>query len=282
VLQKKPSYKQDLRSPLVIGGIGGSGTRVIATILEEAGIYVGSYRNPEMDSGFFGRLVASRPSLWKDQSPEIHQRLRLFALLHLGKRLSPGDTVNLLKFAETPKLKMLWLYLRRAYTPEKKRENYRGWGFKHPCTHFYLHQLATQFPAMRYIHVERHGMDMAFSTNTHQLVHWGQDFGIDPNDLTPTARLDFWIRVNTWAEEECRALFPNRHLTISFDALCTDPEREIARLLSFAEVQSGETVSTLAQLVKTPSSIGRYLGKQESFSQEQVQAVRQRGFIVQD
>jgi Sulfotransferase family len=282
--QSKYASQQDVNAPIVVGGIGGSGTRVIASILEDAGVYMGFYHNPEMDSGFFGRMIAAYPQLWKSSGREIFHRLDLFAKLHLGKPVSPGEVMRLFRYVQPPKFRQLWLHFRRAYPPQRHVKRYVEWGFKHPCVHFYLNQLSRQFSTMRYIHVVRHGLDMAFSQNNHQLLHWGNAFYIDiPSDqhLTASMRLDFWIAVNQWVLTQCPQFLPERYYVLNFDKLCVAPEDEITKLMAFLQIEPESPTEELANIVQRPPSSGRYKGNLSLFTEQQIQAVEAFGFNVE-
>ena len=80
------------------------------------------------------------------------------------------------------------------------------WGWKEPNTHLLLPYLVRRFPDMRYIHVVRHGLDMAFSSNQNQLATWGEQFQI-PADLPPPVRsLRYWIAAQRRARDLGTAL----------------------------------------------------------------------------
>ena len=55
-----------------------------------------------------------------------------------------------------------------------------GWGWKLPETYLFLPYVKAVFPKVKYIHVIRHGLDMAYSRNQHQFWAWGAYFGIRP------------------------------------------------------------------------------------------------------
>jgi hypothetical protein len=65
--------------PVVIGGLGGSGTRLIAAILQHLEFDMGSDLNRTNDNLAF-TLLLKRPELWpiQEHALEIHQALELF------------------------------------------------------------------------------------------------------------------------------------------------------------------------------------------------------------
>ncbi|MDX1409058.1 MAG: hypothetical protein R3330_13010, partial [Saprospiraceae bacterium] len=54
----------DKQAPVIVGGIGGSGTRVVAEILQASGVYLGTYLNAALDNVFFARLITKDPEWW--------------------------------------------------------------------------------------------------------------------------------------------------------------------------------------------------------------------------
>lgn len=265
---------------MIIGGVGGSGTRVVAQIARAAGVNIGSYVNGSLDNVFFARLICQLPHLWT--YPRLAPRFRTFTRLYFGQPLRPGDYWRLYRSARGPVLKWIWLHLKRSWEGRPTHAQYQKWGWKNPRSQYYLKQLATHFPRCKYVHVMRHGLDMAYSDNTSQYQRWGQYFGIpnDPDIPHASRHLDFWIAVNNWVQNQCRELLPDRHLILRFDDLCAQPEQEVARLLAFLEVSPRCTLEQLTALVQPPASLGRYQRHETPFTPEQVQSVRAFGFDV--
>src|SRR5947207_2715003 len=52
--------------PVAVGGVGGSGTRVVAALLREAGVYLGADLNDSLDNLWF-RLLFRRAQWYRDQ-----------------------------------------------------------------------------------------------------------------------------------------------------------------------------------------------------------------------
>jgi hypothetical protein len=141
-----------------------------------------------------------------------------------------------------------------AYVSQQER--HAGWGWKVPGNHFILAHLAAVFPGLAYVHVIRHGIDMAFSANQNQVRNWGRHYGVDVDGLPPErAALAFWIAANRRTVAETRRL-GIRFLMLNFDALCRRPAEMIAPLLEFLG-RPREDLETLVRLVKPPVSLGR-------------------------
>jgi len=161
---------------------------------------------------------------------------------------------------------------------------YIGWGWKEPNTHLFIDYLAKYFHDVRYIHVIRNGLDMAYSTNQAQLYNWGTLFGVMPNpsESLPKLSLQYWIRANNRAINKGRKLLGERFLLINFDRLCLFPEEETSLLINFLGLsESNIDINTLKSLPKVPSSMGRYMKHDMSvFDKSDIQAVLDLGFEV--
>jgi hypothetical protein len=174
-------------NPIVVGGVGGSGTRLVAQILIEAGVFIGDDLGSANDNLTF-TFFFKRPPAFKSGSKNwIKSNLRVFERYMLGEPFRPQDfwTLALAYYGES--------YQSTYYDPEFHKERTkriwqarRGrtgitgkrWGWKEPNSHIFLEHLAAHFPQMRYVHVIRHGLDMAFSNNAQQLQNWGDLFGV--------------------------------------------------------------------------------------------------------
>jgi len=178
-----------LNSPVIIGGIGGSGTRVLTEILQLFGFFLGKDLNIALDNESF-TLLFKHPS-WLHQNinnPEIiSSRLSLFKKAmtctqpFTKNELQTLDDITRIMAVNGHNLNNNEGYGEWAYYRKKKimvesgfREgNYTGWGWKEPNSYLLLDHYPEVFPGFRYIHVIRHGLDMAFSKNQNQLYNWG-------------------------------------------------------------------------------------------------------------
>ena len=272
----------NLRAPLIVGGVGGSGTRAVVAILQNAGVYMGSYNNVANDNLHFARLISDHPDNWKRPYSDLQLGLNTFHRLYFGQTLFPRHIACIYSFARQPRLKQTWLLIRRSHDVRTPINSIYHWGFKNPSTCFFLPQLTEHYPECKYIHVIRHGLDMAFSSNTIQLLNWGPEFGLESHDghFTAQQQLDFWKSANQFSIQTCRRLIPDRHYILNFDRLCTYPEAEIDKLFAFLELKPSTAIAELTALVKLPSSTGRYKNHLKLFTSEQIQAVRDFGFEV--
>lgn len=286
--------------PIMVGGVGGSGTRVVAEILLDLDIYLGSdFNGWPLDNLWFTFLL-KRPSWYRkvchDKAAPA-QPLRILETVMRGDPIrSPNDLAFIFRAAlehsfalkNPPAANGVWPLIRAwkmLVTRPKPPERCRAWGWKEPNTHFYLEYLAEFFPQAKYVHTIRHGLDMAFSGNQQQLEHWGWLFGLglpQSKEQLPAASLEFWVRANRRVREIGNALGPQRFLLLNFDQLCTDPETGVRQLLNFLGINvNPQKLDRLVRIPVIPKSAGRYRHHDLSgFRADMVDAVRGFGFEV--
>lgn len=279
-----------MKEVFAIGGVGGSGTRVIARILMESGVYIGDDLTPELDNLIFSRLLKN--SKWyKHASVEhIQKRIRIFEKYMNGQRWTIPESIEYYIASQTnPQRENTKIYhLGLCFKKLKSEKQLRSfWGWKEPNTEIFLNPIIGYFHNFKYIHVIRHGLDMAFSTNCQQLLNWGPMFGIhvhDPSDREEIAikQLDYWIKINKLALNTCRERISDRFLVIDYTKFSKNPEVEVPRLLNFLDIHINDLL--LRNLVSIPvisKSEGRY--KQEDlsiFNPNQLNEVLELGFEI--
>jgi len=248
--------------PIVVGGLGGSGTRVIALMLERLGFFMGDNLNHAHDNMTLARQF---PAM-RDAIQELGPAASISAQADVSA-LIPNVLARLREFGEA---------MRASYFMQERLRS--GWGFKVPGTHFILPYLAEVFPGLSYVHVVRHGVDMAFSSNQNQLRNWGRHYGVQPDSYPPErASLQFWVTANRHALSEARRLGIHCHIA-NFDAFCLKPRETTAGLLDFLERPHDE-LEALVPLIKTPESLGRRIGRDLSFVDgKSAAALKELGF----
>ncbi|KAA1192042.1 sulfotransferase [Pseudohalioglobus sediminis] len=246
-----------LVDPVCMGGVGGSGTRVGAEIMQALGIYLGPLLNTAKDNFSFPPLA----SLLQEVESEAERETIVFK--------------GLAEFEHTMQENFL----------EQDQQRYRSWGWKIPGSFYWLPYTSRYFPRMRYVHFMRHGLDMAFSGNRNQIKNWGWRFGIEHQDPpTPEDLLAYWIAANNHAIATASELLGDRFLLVDFDALCCQPETEVRRLGQFLQPDASEDEITGAlALVHKPGSMQRYRKHdvRSRFAPESIAAVEALGFTVE-
>ena len=289
-------------SPIVIGGVGGSGTRVIAEILHAQGIYLGGDLNAASDNLWF-TLLFKRAELFPDDDnlDEMNQGCDLFLKvmmqaqnvgqdvgLDVGPFLTLQDHRFLNRLAAEDRLQhpKEWLKQRVDSIQLKfsgQQSDSTGndrWGWKEPNSHFFVPYLESRIPELRYIHVVRHGLDMAFSKNQNQLAFWGERLLGRPVDVSdPSDSLSYWCRVHQRVARYADDL-QGRFLSIDFDSFCVEPEKQMPELLDFVGVPSGgANLQDIA--IKPPASTGRFRDHDLSvFRDEDLLFVQETGFSI--
>ena len=288
-MQREMDAVGDRRSsPLAIGGIGGSGTRVIARLLLELGHDMGSDLNDSLDNLWFTLLFKRLEWLDPTNQAEFSLAIQIFGSIMAGGAPLGRQQKALIKRlarerrAEHPSR---WLQDRaatlRAATGQAR--SVRGWGWKEPNTHVFLRHFLAHWPAMRYIHVMRHGMDMALSANQNQLMLWGSYFlGAVITDPTPRQSLAYWCEVHRRVLQTTQGMH-DRFLLLNYDEFCARPREGLQKLLDFLKSPTkGKNLDRLTGLISVPESVGRYRNlAPETFAPEDAAYVRTLGFPVE-
>lgn len=298
--------------PLVVGGIGGSGTRVVARILIDMGFYLGADLNRALDNLWF-TLLFRRPRWLDGGRDHIRRESRrgcgVMQRALLGERLNADD----LEFARGAVAELTRGRVRSApsardssngafadyYDADWARGRYEtlsaayrlapeaalGWGWKEPNSHVFLTELAATFDTMRFVLVLRHGLDMAFSDNQQQLTNWGAHYGVAPPRHAadvPRQSLAFWVAANRRAVDYGEEHLGKRFLVLRYEALCRRPEIEIARLCDFiGHRPEHERFERLVAIPQPSASIGRFRSEDLTvFEDAQLDAVRRLGFDI--
>jgi hypothetical protein len=140
-------------------------------------------------------------------------------------------------------------------------------------------------PNLKYIHVLRNGLDMAFSENKNQLKNWGWKFGIESiekmDDITASVKqLDYWIKSTEYILEKAKT---NKNIYIlNYDKFCINPKFEIMALFDFLEINiQPDGYEKISKIPILKNSIGRHkLHETNLFSEQQINFVKQCGFIT--
>lgn len=248
-----------------MGGVGGSGTRLIASILIDLGFSFGADLNAAHDNLWF-TLLFKRQELWPlaDHDQELKGLLEIF-LGQTSKELAMNSEQRLLirQLATNPRPKheVAWLQERSHSLLQGLKEEPakdQRWGWKEPNTHIFLPFLLEEIPDFKYIHVMRHGVDMAFSRNQNQLEFWGrQMLGWQPDLVSPVDSLKYWCLAHQRVTD-LMAPYQHRFLLLNYDAFCAAPGTHLDRLLAFLEVEPerGQLDDLLGKNL-TPRSLGR-------------------------
>jgi len=287
--QVKIKSKNPNVAPVAVGGVGGSGTRLVQNILERLGFFMGSDLNIASDNLWFTFLFV-RPDLLTEHRTNFEKRAAIFRKAMLATGAFAQEESSLLDQLENipvhhgPMMQLSWLRdradsLRRAVVETRPTHTGR-WGWKEPNTHIALDNLIQVMPKMQYIHVIRNGLDMAFADKQHQPFLWGNAlFGMPKKVVDPRYSLEYWCRANRRAIQIGDEM-GDRFFLLNYDDLCVSPEITLAKLFGFLDVnvESG-TFNSLVALVQPPDSIGRFRGhNRDEFDPQDIEFVASLGF----
>ena len=114
-------------------------------------------------------------------------------------------------------------------------------------------------PNMKYIHVTRHGLDMAYSSNQTQLRVWGPLLlgrGVDSKSADDS--LAYWCAAHERLLKLCKLAFP-KVLFLPFERIFTNADSTLTKLCSFLDIPTTSTsVQDALSAIHAPDSIGRH------------------------
>lgn len=285
----KPQIIFDHYAPVAIGGVGGSGTRLVASVLEDLGYHMGSDFNEARDNLWYALLFV-RIDVLRLPRDDLLVRVELFinAMIE-GREISQleHDLIRELADAPVPHGPLSdtkWLHKRAELLVKattERRHHYRGrWGWKQPNTHIILDRLNEIMPQLKYIHVARNGLDLAYSRNQNQLKLWGPHLlGINSEQIDAYHSLKWWCHVHRRIFEIGRRM-GNRFFFLNYDDLCANPHSNLRTLCSFLGIEvDPDEIDRLASLVEPPSSMGQFRAHDRGvFDPDEINYVASLGF----
>lgn len=269
-------------TPIVIGGVGGSGTRLIAQTLIDLGYHLGNELNESIDNLWF-MLLFKRKEILDLSDLEFEQTLNILiaALSNKGAlSLEQIDLVNKISdldrnfYSKEGFRKLANSIINNANTKAIKK-----WGWKEPNSHIVIQRLRKSLPNMKYVHVIRNGLDMAFSDNQNQLILWGSQFINGEHEISPKNSLKFWCIVHKKLLKFSQSMQRDFYL-LNFDEFCHNPAIGLVKLGQFLQIEiSSKETEKLIKLVRPPISRGRYKSHDLSiFDPNDIAYVKQLGF----
>ena len=281
---KNSNLLDNYTHPVVIGGVGGSGTRLITRLLNELDFFMGSDLNDSYDNLWF-TLLFKRTGILTAPEEEFTELITIFLKGMAGSKSftrKQTDLINHLTLVDREEHSVKWLKKRARTLLSKKKAKIQSndrWGWKEPNSHIILDRLIPHFRHMKYIHVVRNGLDIAHSSNQNQLKFWGREFIGENYEITPRFSLKYWCIIHRRVLEIGRSMGSN-FLLLNYDNFCSNPESGVMELCDFLGLDDTKiSWSSLLDLVDAPGSIGRF--KQYGtriFAEEDVAYVKELGF----
>lgn len=230
--------------PLIIGGTGGSGTRVVARVAEAAGYYMG------------------RQNLAYDAMPVVRYISNWTEYI---RRRCDGENLDEEQQRQMDRDLALALIWHRRHMPDPRAQ----WGAKYPRLMYFLPHLHSQFSEMKFIHVVRDGRDMAFSPSQSQLDTLGNTYSVAlrirlAGAPRPVRSIVLWSESNCATAKLAREILGNRYLCVRFEDLCNNPTSVVPTIFEFLEASAPDP-QTMARIVGNPPlTIGRWREQDQS------------------
>jgi hypothetical protein len=266
-------------SPVIIGGVGGSGTRLIAECLQHLGYFMGNDLNEASDNLLF-TLLFKRIEILTETAPDLKKLIDIFIDITLNNETLPPCTLEFIKNLTAKSRKQHpknWLNERVNQITKERKVAYKNqqWGFKEPNTHVVLEHLNNNLSGLKYIHVMRNGLDMAFSNNQNQVKLWGTNFIGEELEINPRYSLKYWCKVHQRISKIGKTMGDN-FLLLNYDDFCKEPIKGSNTLCEFL---GKEFDPVLVEKVSAPKSIGRFKSFNATmFDSKDIDYVKELGF----
>jgi hypothetical protein len=268
----------DAVGPVAVGGVGGSGTRVIASMVQSLGYRVGTNLTPAKDDLIF-TVLFKRPDFYQDvrglvpaDHPLAQVSAGVFVRVRTGHRGLRSEVLPMVRASLSLPvndgqhgLKRVGLRtLRRTRRLRQLRKVFDAtdsfspgpWTWKEPNTLIYLPTLYAVIPDLSYIHVVRNGLAMAMSANDFQLSNWGLLFGVADDGRDPQLRqLVYWARANL-AVADFLAGQP-RSLIVSHERTVLEPESVAEEIAAFLGRPFTDATRDVIAGVRRPTDFDR-------------------------
>jgi hypothetical protein len=224
--------------PIIIGGTGGSGTRMLAKIHRQAGVYIGTNLNESSDAldiiGFHNGLY------W---------------LGDLFQSWNSDLTDEDYKLIINRFIKCLEIHLRGF----KAKSSNKLWGWKSPPSIFLIPFFHRHFSHLKCVHLVRDGRDIACSRNQNQLRYLAPwVLTIEENNLEQKLKsIVLWNKMNLITADYGEKYLSDRYLRVRYEDLCYHPAKTVQTILDFLELKaSAETIAKTQ--ISNPKTINRW------------------------
>jgi hypothetical protein len=220
-------------SPLVIVGIGGSGTRVFARLAAASGRNMGGPQNDSNDAlalyGVADRWCEPVYRAWRSDAPFPDQKA------------FEADLASNVEYHRRGELSSV------------------PWGWKQPRSIHLLPALEAAYPGdLRVLHVVRDGRDVAFGNDIHLRLTGSYSIPTESrNEPAPVQLAHLWATANSLAADFGERVLGERYLRVSLEDLCDDTDRTGERIVAF--IGGNAPPKRIREIVDRPASIGRWL-----------------------
>lgn len=233
--------------PIIIAGIHRSGTSLLARILAEMGLHIGTKLDSHRESVLFKRinnqLLKESGATWNSPEPFL-------------------DNLKEEAFVESQAQRALSLF-QEGIREYGEVETGCGWGWKDPRNILTLPIWLAAFPDAKVIFIERHGIDVALSLQRREfrripyaLVGRAKETLMFP----PTLRTGYqlWCLYSR-AARDLQQKYPN-WISIRYEDLISEPKKHMTTLQKFIclDVTPTEIEQIAKRVVRRPTSRSRF------------------------
>jgi hypothetical protein len=245
-------------SPVGIGGIGGSGTRVIADFIRFMGYYIGDELSDALDNLWFTLLFKRRLVLGED----LNTLSTLFEIFRTRmQRVSKFSEdqcylIQQLAVDERPQhtAQSLTEWAASLLEEGKPLDGGQPWGWKEPNTHVVIDRLLEIVPQLRYLHVIRDPFYLAHSQNQNQLETWGALYLDREVSIGPRDAVSYSCAVHRRIADLVER-WPDQVMLVDYDDLCRSPITAGSRISRFLNAPSPPSVLLeFAKTIRPPPS----------------------------
>jgi len=269
---------------LAIGGLGGSGTRVVADLVRQLGYNIGNDLNESLDNLTF-TLLFKDISKWNLNPYKFEELIEIFKISYAENKSFTTSQRKVITSCVNERQQHPREWLEERVTSlihdTDKQLPILKTAWKEPNTHLFINQLLKYNNNIKYIHVMRHGLDMCFSNNQNQLKLWGHKLlGFQP-EVTAKNSLAYWLKVHNKIKTLQHSNPDNIYL-LNYDSLCKNPITEIENIITFlSQTTNKNQIKQLSSLISLTDTIGRYKNEDISFVTEaDIQQLNSFGYDV--
>jgi len=264
------------KPPILIIGMHRSGTTLVTKLLEDLGLFTGKRKEENHESEFFLHLnhwlMTQAGGGWDHPEPVLdllaHERVLSLATDYIQYQLRSPRVISYLGVGK---------YLRYR-TPANLPD---PWGWKDPRNTYTLPLWLRIFPDARFIHVYRHGVDVAKSLQSRHLRllarserrRWllkaASTFRRKRGGFADSVHcnsLEYGLHLwEAYVQRAHRlvASYPDRACELRYESLLSNPAKELATLATFCELPTDDSMLANAARHVRPSRAYAYRDKPE-------------------
>jgi hypothetical protein len=232
--------------PVVIGAMGGSGTRAIVNIVRLAGCWMGGRVSRRTQDSVPTRFFLNK---WFETLLDF-----------------PDITPRAQRRART--------YFHRAI--REHRQGIAGtdssWGWKNPRNMWLIPFYLSIYPQLKFIHVVRDGRDMSLSSNLFLLeTHGRRLLGRGWQAHPERAQMELWTMGNIRGAEAAQRCAPGHYFLLRYEDLCFRSRETVEKLYDFLGAAK-TLVDRAAEEIQPSPGIGRGSSKEPLPGTEREQA----------